>query len=103
MAKPPPARGPHPSPKPWSARAPPARAPREAATLMFERKRSFRSEALVAAADGFAHGVAFQLEAAARAERGGDAGSHEQAPHQRGPQNHVRNEQLAAHTSGIGL
>ena len=61
------------------------------------RKRSFRPKRLVAAADGFAEGVAFQLEPAAHAERGCNAGPHEQSSQQRGPEDHVRNEHLAGH------
>src|SRR6266511_2789653 len=97
MAKPPPPADRQPSSLSMSARAPPAHVPREAATPI-RAKAKLSLDQLVAAADSFAERRALELAATTRAERRCDPGPHEQRSHQRGPENHVRNEHLTAHT-----
>ena len=57
---------------------------------------------LMAAADGFAERGTLELETAACAKWRCDAGPLEQRSHQGGPEDHVRNKHLAAHTPRIG-
>jgi hypothetical protein len=55
-----------------------------------------------AATDRLAELGALELEAATRAHRRGDLGPLEQRPHQYGPQDHVRDEELRSHAFRIG-
>ena len=57
---------------------------------------------MAAVADALAQLGPLELQPATCAEGGGDPCTNEQRPHEHGPEDGVRNEELAGHNPGIG-